>query len=95
MRLMRGRHNIGRVVKFGGFAMVPGCVLVMFSRKFVEFTNADTELPSSVQSPRHCVGPWFGTRSLCSAGQGLSLASAANDRDRRSGCKDNGINDSS
>jgi hypothetical protein len=39
MRLMRGRHNFPRLVKPGGFAVVPGCVLMMFSRKFMEFAQ--------------------------------------------------------
>ena len=37
MRLIRRRQNIFRLLKLGGFAMVPGCVLMMFSRTFVEF----------------------------------------------------------
>ena len=37
MRLMRGRHNVARLVKLGGFFVVSGCVLMMFSRKFVKF----------------------------------------------------------
>jgi hypothetical protein len=39
MRLMRGRHNFPRLVKLGGFTVVPGCVLMMFSRKFMEFAQ--------------------------------------------------------
>ena len=39
MRLMRGRHHFPRLVKSGGFAVVPGCVFMMFSRKFMEFAQ--------------------------------------------------------
>jgi hypothetical protein len=37
MRLIHGRQNIFRLLKLGGFAMVPCCVLVMFSRTLVKF----------------------------------------------------------
>jgi len=36
---MRGCHNFPGLVKFGGFAVVPGCVLMVFSRKFMEFAQ--------------------------------------------------------
>lgn len=39
MRLMCGRQNFPGLVKLGGFAVVPGCVLMMFSRKFMEFAQ--------------------------------------------------------
>jgi len=39
MRLMRGRQNFPGLVKLGGFAVVPGGVLMMFSRKFMEFAQ--------------------------------------------------------
>jgi hypothetical protein len=37
MRLIRRRQNIFRLLKLGGFAMVPCCVLMMFSRMLMEF----------------------------------------------------------
>jgi hypothetical protein len=37
MRLICGRQNILRLLKFGGFAMVPCGVLVMFSRLLMKF----------------------------------------------------------
>jgi hypothetical protein len=39
MRLMRGGQNFPGLVKLGGFTVVPGCVLMMFSRKFMEFAQ--------------------------------------------------------
>jgi hypothetical protein len=37
MRLIRRRQNIFRLLKLGGFAMVPCCVLMMFSRTLMKF----------------------------------------------------------
>jgi hypothetical protein len=37
MRLIRRRQDIFRLLKLGGFAMVPCGVLVMFSRLFMKF----------------------------------------------------------
>jgi hypothetical protein len=37
MRLIRSRQNIFRLLKLGGFAMVPCCVLMMFSRTLMKF----------------------------------------------------------
>ena len=37
MRLIRSRQNIFRLLKLGGFAMVPCCVLMMFGRTLVKF----------------------------------------------------------
>jgi hypothetical protein len=37
MRLIRRRQNVFRLPKLGGFAVVPCCVLMMFSRKLVKF----------------------------------------------------------
>ncbi|MDT5238497.1 MAG: hypothetical protein QOD97_695, partial [Mycobacterium sp.] len=37
MRLIYCRQNIFRLVKLGGFAMVPCCVLMMFSRTLMKF----------------------------------------------------------
>ncbi|HTX98192.1 MAG TPA: hypothetical protein VME67_27190 [Mycobacterium sp.] len=39
MRLMRGRQNFPGLMKLGGFAVVAGCVLMMFSREFMEFAQ--------------------------------------------------------
>jgi hypothetical protein len=39
MRLMCGRQNFPGLVKPGGFAVVPGRVLMMFSRKLMEFAH--------------------------------------------------------
>lgn len=36
MRLIYGRQNIFRLLKFGGFAMVPCSVLMMFSRTLMK-----------------------------------------------------------
>ncbi|MDT5275326.1 MAG: hypothetical protein QOG95_2258 [Mycobacterium sp.] len=37
MRLIRRRQKIFRLLKLGGFAMVPCCVLMMFSRALMKF----------------------------------------------------------
>jgi hypothetical protein len=37
MRLVRRRQKIFRLLKLGGFAMVPCCVLMMFSRTLMKF----------------------------------------------------------
>jgi hypothetical protein len=37
MRLICGRQNIFRLLKLGGFAMVPCCVLMVFSRTLMKF----------------------------------------------------------
>jgi hypothetical protein len=37
MRLIRGRQNIFRLLKLGGFAMVPCCVFMMLSRTLMKF----------------------------------------------------------
>jgi hypothetical protein len=37
MRLIRRRQNIFRLLKLGGFAMMPCCVLMMFSRTLMKF----------------------------------------------------------
>jgi hypothetical protein len=37
MRLIRRRQNIFRLLKLGGFAMVPCCVLMMFGRTLMKF----------------------------------------------------------
>jgi hypothetical protein len=39
MRLIHRRQNVFYLVKLGGFAMVPRCVLVMFCRTFMEFAQ--------------------------------------------------------
>ena len=39
MRMMCGRENFAAIVKLGGFSVVPGCVLMMFSRKFVKLAQ--------------------------------------------------------
>jgi len=39
MCVMSGRQNFPGLVKLGGFVVVPGCVLMMFSRKFMEFSQ--------------------------------------------------------
>jgi hypothetical protein len=39
MRLMCGCQNFAALVKLGGFAMMPGCVLMMFGRNFMEFAQ--------------------------------------------------------
>jgi hypothetical protein len=36
-RLIRRRQNVFRLVKLGGFAMVPGRALMMFSRTLMKF----------------------------------------------------------
>jgi hypothetical protein len=37
MSLIRRRENIFRLLKLGGFAIVPCCVLMMFSRTLMKF----------------------------------------------------------
>jgi hypothetical protein len=37
MRLIRCRENVFRLLKLGGFAVVPCCVLMMFSRTLMKF----------------------------------------------------------
>jgi hypothetical protein len=37
MRLIRRRQKIFRLLKLGGLAMVPCCVLMMFSRTLMKF----------------------------------------------------------
>jgi len=37
MRLIRRRQNVFRLLKLGGFAVVPCCVLMMFSRTLMKF----------------------------------------------------------
>jgi hypothetical protein len=39
MRFIRRRQNVFHLVKLGGFAVVPCCVLVMFCRTFMEFAQ--------------------------------------------------------
>jgi hypothetical protein len=73
MRLMRGSHNVLRLVKLGGFSVVPGCVFMMFSRKFVEF--AQRHGGSFLRFSPPCLhGRGFRMASRCSAGHDLSLA---------------------
>jgi hypothetical protein len=39
MRLIRRRQNIFHLVELGCFAVVPCCVLMMFSRTLMEFAQ--------------------------------------------------------
>jgi hypothetical protein len=39
MRLVRGGQDFSGFVKLGGFVVVPGCVLMMFSREFMKFAQ--------------------------------------------------------
>ena|SRR5271166_217846 len=80
MRLMCGRQNFPGLVKPGGFAVVPGRVLMMFGRKLMEFAHrfhGESLLPFS--SPTD--GSGRRGRNLCSAGYYLSPAISHGDNE--------------
>jgi hypothetical protein len=72
MRLIRRRQNVFRLLKLGGFAVVPCCVLMMFSRTLMKFAlSADVEVPFSLRflfPHRGCRR----ARSHCSAAHDVS-----------------------